>query len=103
MWHLLRHTYASILAAGGIRREVVERLMGHAPRGSTTVLYTHLFKDAFEGVQEALDAVFCVNDTSTDSNVTNGNHETPEAGLNTGSPIRGRILAPEAVPGGVRQ
>lgn len=57
MWHALRHTYASVLAAGGVRRDVIEQLMGHAAKG-TTSLYTHLFRDAFDGVEEALAAVF---------------------------------------------
>jgi predicted RNase H-like HicB family nuclease len=57
MWHALRHTYASVLAAGGVRREVVEQLMGHARTGTTSI-YTHLFKNAFDGVEEALDGVF---------------------------------------------
>ena len=69
MWHVLRHTFASVLAAGGIRRDVVERLMGHAGKGTTSI-YTHLFRDAFDGVEEALDAVFGVNETSTDLRVT---------------------------------
>jgi hypothetical protein len=42
MWHVLRHTYASVRAKGGIRRDVVERLMGHAGKGTTSI-YTHLF------------------------------------------------------------
>ena len=75
--------------------------MGHAPRGSTTVLYTHLFKDAFEGVEEALDAVFGVNDTSTDRSVTNGNHEKPDPELSAGSPPYRRSLVADTVPGGV--
>jgi integrase len=29
MWHQLRHTYASVLAAGGVKRHEVEQLMGH--------------------------------------------------------------------------
>jgi hypothetical protein len=61
-------TYASILASGGVRRDVVERLMGHAAKG-TTSLYTHLFRDAFERVEEALNAVFGVSEASTDSRV----------------------------------
>jgi integrase len=71
LWHVLRHTHASILAAGGIRRDVVERLMGHAAKGTTSI-YTHLFKDAFDGVEEALDAVFGVNPAPTDCSVTTG-------------------------------
>ena len=68
LWHVLRHTYASALAAGGVRRDVVERLMRHAGKGVTS-LYTHLFEDAFEGVEEALDAAFGVNEASMDGGV----------------------------------
>jgi integrase len=84
MWHCLRHTYASVLAHGGIRREVIERLMGHSPRGSTTTIYTHLFKDALDGVEEALDAVFGVNDTSTECSVSTDNNRTPDQDANDG-------------------
>ena len=75
LWHVLRHTYASALAAGGVRRDVVERLMGHAGKG-TTSLYTHLFSDAFEGVEAALEAAFGVNETSTARSVP----KVPEPG-----------------------
>jgi integrase len=64
LWHALRHSYASILAAGGIREDVVATLMGHRRQG-TTSLYTHLFADAFKGVEEALDRVLGVNEAST--------------------------------------
>jgi integrase len=49
MWHQLRHTYASVLAAGGVKRHEVELLMGHRT-GGTTSLYTHLFREAYEDV-----------------------------------------------------
>ena len=55
-----------MLADGGVRREVVERLMGHAAKGTTSI-YTHLFKDAFDGVEEALEAVYGVNGASTEN------------------------------------
>lgn len=57
MWHQLRHTYASVLAAGGVRRHEVEQLLGHKSSG-TTGLYTHLFRDSYESVHAALDAVY---------------------------------------------
>ena len=57
MWHQLRHTYASVLAAGGIKRHEVELLMGHRTAG-TTGLYTHLFREAFEDVERVLDEVY---------------------------------------------
>jgi integrase len=69
MWHPLRHTFASVLAAGGIRRDVVEKLMGHAGKGTTSI-YTHLFRDAFEGVEEALDAGFGGKERARECTVT---------------------------------
>lgn len=74
LWHSLRHTYASILAAGGIREDVVAVLMGHE-RPGTTPLCTHLFADAFEGVEEALAAVLDVNEGSTDGALTTEHSE----------------------------
>jgi site-specific recombinase XerC len=76
MWHVLRHTYASVLAGAGIRREVVERLMGHAGRGATS-LYTHLFRDAFDRAEEALDAAFGVNQASMERSVPTEPHGAP--------------------------
>jgi hypothetical protein len=57
MWHQLRHTYASVLAAGGVKRHEVELLMGHRTAG-TTGLYTHLFREAFEDVELVLTSVY---------------------------------------------
>lgn len=57
LWHVLRHTYASVLAAGGVQRHELEQLMGHVTPG-TTGIYTHLFRESYEKVHEALDAVF---------------------------------------------
>jgi integrase len=57
MWHPLRHTYASILAAGGVRRHQIEQLMGHVGSGTTSI-YTHLFRESYETVLAALDMVF---------------------------------------------
>lgn len=57
MWHQLRHTYASVLAAGGVKRHAVEQLMGHATQG-TTGLYTHLFRESYDEVHRGLDAVY---------------------------------------------
>lgn len=57
MWHTLRHTYASVLAASGVKRHEIEQLLGHKTPG-TTGLYTHLFREAYEDVERALDAVY---------------------------------------------
>lgn len=62
MWHALRHTYASVLAAGGVRRHELEKLMGHASQG-TTGIYTHLFRESYETVHSVLDAVYGPTDS----------------------------------------
>lgn len=77
MWHQLRHTYASVLAAGGVRRHEVEQLLGHKSQG-TTGLYTHLFRDSYETVHDALDGVYGRASATRP-------HRTPAA---TGTPTR---------------
>jgi hypothetical protein len=57
MWHTLRHTYASVLAAGGVKRHEVEQLMGHRAAGTTSI-YTHLFREAYDDVERVLDDVY---------------------------------------------
>jgi integrase len=57
MWHQLRHTYASTLAAGGVKRHEVEQLMGHRAAGTTSI-YTHLFREAYEDVERVLEDVY---------------------------------------------
>ncbi len=57
LWHVLRHTYASVLAAGGVKRHELEALMGHSAPGTTSI-YTHLFRESYESVHDALDRVY---------------------------------------------
>jgi integrase len=92
LWHSLRHTYASILAAGGIREDVVAVLMGHK-RAGTTSLYTHLFADAFDGAEEALGAVLEVNEASTDRVSLNDSAENGSAPRSPESPLAAGVLA----------
>lgn len=92
LWHSLRHTYASILAAGDIREDVVGELMGHKRQG-TTALYSHLFANAYEGVEQALDSVLGVNGTSTEGRVT----EEPSADLDSTRSGESRMVS--GVPG----
>jgi integrase len=92
LWHSLRHTYASILAAGGIREEVVAVLMGHK-RPGTTSIYTHLFEDALDGVEEALGRVLGVNHTSTASSVTTEHRENGADRAGAGSRIAAEVAA----------
>jgi integrase len=57
MWHQLRHTYASVLAAGGVKRHEVEQLMGHRSQG-TTGLYTHLVRETYSDVEAVLNDTY---------------------------------------------
>jgi integrase len=57
MWHALRHTYASLLGAGGIKQHEIELLMGHKVAG-TTGLYLHVMRETFEKVDLILDQAF---------------------------------------------
>ncbi len=59
MWHALRHTYASLLGAGGIKQHEIELLMGHKVAG-TTGLYLHVMRETFEKVEVILDQAFGV-------------------------------------------
>lgn len=53
LWHALRHTYASLLGAGGIKQHEIELLMGHKVAG-TTGLYLHVMRETFEKVDVIL-------------------------------------------------
>lgn len=57
LWHALRHTYASLLAAGGIKQHEIELLMGHKVAG-TTGLYLHVMRETFGRVDVILDQAF---------------------------------------------
>lgn len=57
LWHALRHTYASLLGAGGIKQHEIELLMGHKVAG-TTGLYLHVMRETFEKVDVILDQAF---------------------------------------------
>jgi integrase len=57
MWHALRHTYASLLGAGGIKQHEIELLMGHKVAG-TTGLYLHVMRETFDTVELILDQAF---------------------------------------------
>src|SRR3954463_11565706 len=57
MWHALRHTYASVLGAGGIKQHEIELLMGHKVAG-TTGIYLHVMRETFDKVEVILDQAF---------------------------------------------
>ena len=55
-FHDLRHTYASLLAAQGVRPEVVAKLMGHANATVTLSIYTHLWPEHLDDAVASLAA-----------------------------------------------
>ena len=57
LWHALRHTYASLLGAGGIKQHEIELLMGHKVAG-TTGIYLHVMRETFDKVEVVLDEAF---------------------------------------------
>lgn len=56
-WHALRHTYNSVLAAGGVPRHVREELLGHKRRDITS-RYEHMLSGAFQQVDDVLEQAF---------------------------------------------
>ncbi|HET6275382.1 MAG TPA: site-specific integrase [Candidatus Cybelea sp.] len=56
--YALRHSSASLMAAMGIPILLVSRAMGHADIKMTANVYSHLFDDAQEAVDEKFDAFF---------------------------------------------
>jgi integrase len=87
MWHQLRHTYASVLAAGGVKRHEVEQLMGHRAAGTTSI-YTHLFREAYEDVEQVLQAIYGTWLRGHDHRQTLGATTTPRR---TSAPERGAL------------
>ena len=57
-WHLLRHTYASILIDGGESVTVVARRLGNANPSETLRTYSHLWLDSDERTRQVVDAAF---------------------------------------------
>lgn len=56
-WHALRHTYNSVLAAGGVPRHVREELLGHK-RHDVTGRYEHVLSGAYAQVDQVLEEAF---------------------------------------------
>lgn len=57
-WHLLRHTYASILIDGGESVTVVARRLGRANPSETLRTYSHLWPDSDDRTRQVVDAAF---------------------------------------------
>jgi integrase len=54
-FHVLRHTYASLLLAGGVDVRTVSEALGHHDPGFTLRTYAHLMPDAGEKIRAAID------------------------------------------------
>ena len=52
--HALRHTYASLMAAQGMRIEVLSRILGHRDPAFTLRQYRHLYPEEMEAVSLSL-------------------------------------------------
>ncbi len=58
--HDLRHTYASVLASGGVSLPTIGALLGHT-QASTTQRYAHLFDDPLRAATERVGAIVSGN------------------------------------------
>lgn len=57
-WHMLRHTYASILINAGESVTVVAKRLGHANPSETLRTYSHLWPDSDERTRAVVDTAF---------------------------------------------
>jgi integrase len=61
--HVLRHTFASTLLAGGVDIRALASYLGHSDPGFTLRTYTHLMKPADDRMRAAVDAVLAGSPT----------------------------------------
>jgi integrase len=61
-YHILRHTYASMLLAGGVDIRALSEYLGHDDPGFTLRVYGHLVKNAPERARAAIDAALAGSD-----------------------------------------
>lgn len=69
-FHGLRHTYASLLIAGGLSPKVIQVRLGHDSITTTMDTYGHLYPESDDATRAAIDDVFRpeVDDKLTDGN-----------------------------------
>lgn len=65
-FHVLRHTYASLLIAAGTHLTVLSRRMGHSTVSITSDVYGHLYPHEEDNTRTAIDAAFTPVTTSDD-------------------------------------
>lgn len=64
--HDLRHTYASILASGGMSLPIIGALLGHT-QPATTARYTHLYDDPLRAATERVAAAYGKKSADSDN------------------------------------
>jgi integrase len=57
-WHMLRHTYASVLIDGGESVTVVAKRLGHANPSETLRTYSHLWPDSDERTRQVVEVAY---------------------------------------------
>ena len=63
--HMFRHTFASMLLENNVNPRVVQRLLGHADIQTTLGIYSHVMKEVYSGVAEALDGIYAATVAGT--------------------------------------
>lgn len=63
-FHVLRHTYASLLIAAGTHLTAIQERMGHASIKVTSDIYGHLYPAEDDRTRKAIDDAFASDDTS---------------------------------------
>jgi integrase len=58
MFHVTRHTAASLLIADGVPLRVVMELLGHSQISTTANIYGHVFDEALRDAADAMDRAF---------------------------------------------
>ena len=62
-FHILRHTYASVLLAAGVDIKSVSEALGHASAAITLNVYAHMLPSAPDKMRSAIDAAAeCAHD-----------------------------------------
>jgi integrase len=61
-FHVLRHTFASMLLSRGVDVRTLAEYLGHTDPGFTLRVYSHLMPDSADRMRQAIDAAFAAPD-----------------------------------------